>query len=95
MSTYKNEFTGFTKNHTHERKKITMKKLYRSQSDHKITGLCGGLARWSGIDSTVLRLIAVAAAFFSFGTVLIFYIIASIIVPKESYNNFSDGSEFY
>jgi len=50
-----------------------MKKLYRSQSDHKITGLCGGLARWSGIDATVLRLIAVAAAFFSFGTVLIFY----------------------
>lgn len=81
--------------HAKERKIITMKKLYRSQSDHKITGLCGGLAQWSGIDATVLRLIAVVAALFSFGTVLLFYIIASFIVPKETYNNFSDGSNFY
>lgn len=72
-----------------------MTKLFRSQSDQKITGLCGGLARWSGIDATVIRLIAVAAALFSFGTVLIFYIIASIIVPKEPFNHFSDGHDFY
>ena len=72
-----------------------MKKLYRSQSDQKITGLCGGLARWSGIDTTVVRLVAVAAAIFSFGTMLLFYIIASIIVPKEPYNNFSDEPEFH
>lgn len=72
-----------------------MKKLYRSQGDNKITGLIGGLARFTGIDSTVLRLVAVAAALFSFGTVLIFYIIASIIVPKETYDSFSDGHDFY
>ncbi|OMD21104.1 hypothetical protein BJP48_09695 [Paenibacillus odorifer] len=72
-----------------------MKKLYRSQSDQKISGLCGGLARWSGIDATVIRLVAVTAALFSFGTVLIFYVIASIIVPKEPFNSFSDGHDFY
>ncbi|AIQ34413.1 MULTISPECIES: PspC domain-containing protein [Paenibacillus] len=72
-----------------------MKKLYRSRSDQKISGLCGGLALWSGIDATVLRLVTVAAALFSFGTVLIFYIIASIIVPKEPFGSFSDGPDFY
>ncbi|MNO32162.1 DNA-binding transcriptional activator PspC [compost metagenome] len=72
-----------------------MKKLYRSRSDQKISGLCGGLAIWSGIDATVLRLVAVAAALFSFGTVLIFYIIASVIVPKEPFGSFSDGHDFY
>ncbi len=72
-----------------------MKKLYRSQSDNKISGLCGGLAHWLGVDSTVMRLVVVAAALFSFGTVLIFYIIASIIVPKEPYDSFSGGHDFY
>jgi phage shock protein PspC (stress-responsive transcriptional regulator) len=72
-----------------------MKKLYRSRSDQKISGLCGGLAVWSGIDATVLRLVTVAAALFSFGTVLIFYIIASFIVPKEPFGSFSDGHDFY
>ncbi|WP_313638100.1 PspC domain-containing protein [Paenibacillus sp. FSL K6-0276] len=72
-----------------------MKKLYRSLSDKKISGLCGGLARYTGIDATILRLITVAAAFFSFGTVLILYVIASVIVPKEPFSSFSDGPDFY
>lgn len=72
-----------------------MKKLYRSRSDQKISGVCGGLARWSGIDATILRLVTVAAALFSFGTVVILYFIASIIVPKEPIGSFSDGPDFY
>jgi phage shock protein C len=72
-----------------------MKKLYRSQRDQKISGLCGGLASFSGLDATLIRLVTAVAAFFSFGTVLVLYIIASIIVPKEPHNNFSDGHNFY
>jgi phage shock protein C len=72
-----------------------MKKLYRSRSDKKISGLCGGLAQWFGIDATILRVITVIAAFFSFGTVALLYIILSILVPQEPYGNFNDRSDFY
>ncbi|MNI28455.1 DNA-binding transcriptional activator PspC [compost metagenome] len=60
-----------------------MKSLYRSTTNKQIFGLCGGIAAWLGIDSTVVRLIAVVGALVSFGTVVALYLIASLIVPKE------------
>ncbi|MFD3259866.1 PspC domain-containing protein [Paenibacillus lentus] len=60
-----------------------MRKLYRSRTDKQISGLCGGIARYFNIDSTVVRLIALIAAICSFGTVVAIYLIASLIVPKE------------
>ncbi|WP_151732847.1 PspC domain-containing protein ['Paenibacillus yunnanensis' Narsing Rao et al. 2020] len=72
-----------------------MKKLYRSERDKKITGLCGGLARWLNIDASIIRLVAVAAVLFSFGSVLLFYIIGSLIVPKETYDGFNDPYGIY
>ncbi|MDQ0194947.1 PspC domain-containing protein [Paenibacillus wynnii] len=71
-----------------------MRKLYRSQRDKKISGLCGGLADWFGFDATVIRLIALIAAIFSFGSVLFFYFIASILVPKEPIGSFNSGFDF-
>lgn len=71
-----------------------MKKLYRTQSDKKISGLCGGLANWLGFDATVVRLIALVAAIFSFGSVVLFYLIASVIVPKEPFGGFTDSYDF-
>ncbi|MNP75578.1 DNA-binding transcriptional activator PspC [compost metagenome] len=61
-----------------------------------LTGLCGGLARHFNLDTTLVRLLVAAAAFFSFGTVLVIYIIASIIIPKETYGNgFTDSFDHY
>lgn len=60
-----------------------MRKLYRSATDKQISGLCGGLAQYFGIDATAIRLIAVVAVFFSFGTVTVLYLLGSLIVPKE------------
>ena len=65
-----------------------MKKLYRSDNDKRLTGLCGGLARYFNLDTTLVRLLTVAAALFSFGTVL-------IIVPKESYSSSTGGYDYY
>ncbi|SET91736.1 PspC domain-containing protein [Paenibacillus sp. NFR01] len=72
-----------------------MKKLYRSQSDKMLTGLCGGIARALNIDTTLIRLLVAAAAFFSFGTVAILYVIASVIVPKETYGSVGSDYDFY
>jgi phage shock protein C len=59
-----------------------MKKLYRSQSDRKIAGICGGLGELYEVDPNLLRLIAVLVFLVSgFFPVLVTYIIAWIIIP--------------
>lgn len=60
-----------------------MTQLYRSQRDKKIFGLCGGLAETFNIDATILRVIVAAGVIFSGGTVLLLYIVASLVIPKE------------
>jgi phage shock protein PspC (stress-responsive transcriptional regulator) len=60
-----------------------MSKLYRSRRDKKVTGLCGGLAELMNVDATLLRLLVVITTFFSGGTVIFIYIIASLVIPKE------------
>ncbi len=59
-----------------------MKKLYRSKKDKKIGGVCGGIGEYFGIDSTLIRLIAVILIFIS-GAGLIAYIVAWAIIPEK------------
>lgn len=72
-------------------------KLYRSRRDKKITGLCGGLAEWLDVDSTLLRVLLVITAVFSGGTVIFLYFVISLIVPKEPWDSFAMGhvDDFY
>jgi|HigsolmetaAR203D_1030402.scaffolds.fasta_scaffold02524_4 phage shock protein PspC (stress-responsive transcriptional regulator) len=60
-----------------------MTRLYRSTRDKKIFGLCGGLAEAFNVDATLLRLVVVVATFFSAGTVILLYILCSLVIPKE------------
>ena len=60
------------------------KKLYKSETDKKLCGVCGGIAAYCGIDSTIVRLATVAIALFSVGTGLIAYIVAAIVMPSEN-----------
>ena len=57
-----------------------MRKLCKSQTDKKIAGVCGGVAEYFGVDSTVVGLIWAACSVF-FGSGLILYIIAALIMP--------------
>ncbi len=58
------------------------KKLYRSRTDKKIWGICGGLAEYFDIDPTLVRVIAVASLFV--GTLGFWiYIIARFVVPEK------------
>ncbi|TXK86175.1 PspC domain-containing protein [Paenibacillus sp. N3.4] len=65
-----------------------MNKLFRSSTDSKLTGLCGGIAEWLGVNPTLIRLIVVISALCSFGTVTLMYFIASMLVPKMPYSHF-------
>ena len=59
------------------------KKLYRSRTDRKIWGVCGGLAKYFDIDPTIVRVIAILSLFL--GTLGIWaYIIMALVVPEES-----------
>ncbi len=59
-----------------------MNKLYRSETDKKIAGVCGGLGQYFGVDSTIVRLLWIVSIF-AFGTGLFIYIIAAIIMPRQ------------
>ena len=61
------------------------KKLYRSRTDVKISGVCGGIAEYLGIDSTIVRVLWVLGSFMTalmFG--LLLYVICVFIIPEDS-----------
>ena len=57
------------------------KKLYRSATDKKIAGVCGGLAKYLNIDPTVIRVIWALIAVGGAG--ILAYIICALIIPEE------------
>ena len=58
------------------------KKLYRSRTDKKLAGVCAGVAKYFGIDSTIVRLLWALAILFV-GCGLWLYIICAFIIPEE------------
>lgn len=66
-----------------------MAKLYRSTTDRKIFGVCGGLAKAVNVDVTLLRFVVVIATIFSGGTGLLLYLAAAIVIPVEPDNGAS------
>lgn len=62
---------------------MVKKRLYRSEDDRIIGGVCAGIAEYFDVDPVVIRVIAVILLFaWSFGFWL--YLILWIIVPKKS-----------
>ncbi len=57
-------------------------KLFRSNSDKVIGGVCGGLGQYFDIDSTLIRIIFVLLAVFGGGGILAYFILW-IIVPAN------------
>ena len=58
------------------------KRLYKSESNKVIGGVCGGLGEYLGIDPTILRIIAVVLIFFH-GAGLVIYFVAWLCMPKR------------
>lgn len=58
------------------------KRLCSASIDKKICGVCGGIAHYLGVDSTVVRLIVVALSLA--GTLGVWaYLLAAIIMPES------------
>jgi len=58
------------------------RKLYRSKTDRKLAGVCGGLAQYFNMDATLIRVLFVVLAVLG-GSGLVLYLAMWIIVPNE------------
>lgn len=59
------------------------RKLYKSSQDKMLTGVCGGVAEYFGIDSTIVRLVMVFLTLWGIVPGIIIYIIAALVIPDD------------
>lgn len=59
------------------------KRLFRSETDRVIGGVCGGIGEYFSIDPTIIRIIFVILAF-SGGSGIFIYLILWLIIPSAS-----------
>ena len=57
------------------------KKLYKSNGNRMVDGVCGGIAEYFGIDPTLVRLGWVMFCAMG-GSGFVAYIVAAIIIPR-------------
>jgi phage shock protein PspC (stress-responsive transcriptional regulator) len=60
----------------------TPKRLERSHDDRMVSGVCGGIARYLGIDATLVRIVAVGLAVAG-GAGVVLYLAALLLMPEE------------
>ena len=58
------------------------RKLYRSRSNRKLAGVCGGLAEYFTIDTTLVRVLFVVLAVMG-GPGVLAYLLLWILVPEK------------
>ena len=56
------------------------RRLYKSNENKMIDGVCGGIAEYFGIDSTIVRLIW-AVFILCFGSGILAYFLAALVIP--------------
>lgn len=57
------------------------KRLYRSDNEKMLCGVCGGIAEYFNVDPTLIRLLWVVLAFTGAGVLA--YIVAAVIMPRR------------
>ncbi len=62
---------------------VPYRRLTRTTWDAPISGVCGGVARYLGVDPTLVRVLAVVAAVVSFPAGVIAYAVSWAVIPKE------------
>ena len=59
-----------------------MKRLYKSNQEKMLDGVCGGIAEYFDLDPTVIRLAWVVFCAMG-GCGILAYIIAAIVIPRN------------
>ena len=62
---------------------VAPRRLVRRSDYRMLAGVCSGLAEYTGMDVTLVRVLAVLAAVLGFGTVVVAYVVAWLLVPLD------------
>ncbi len=62
---------------------LKKKRLFKSRTNRKLAGVCGGMAQYLGMDPTIVRILFVVFTFIGSGSPVLAYIVLSMILPKE------------
>ena len=57
-------------------------RLHKSSRDKKFAGVCGGIAEYLHVDSTIIRLVTILLMF-GWGSGLLAYIVCALVLPEE------------
>jgi phage shock protein PspC (stress-responsive transcriptional regulator) len=57
--------------------------LVRSQKGRMVAGICAGIAGYSGLDVTLVRVIVTVVSVITGGTGALAYLVAWMIIPSE------------
>jgi phage shock protein PspC (stress-responsive transcriptional regulator) len=60
----------------------TPRRLTRSRDDRWLGGVCGGLARYAGVDANLVRLLVVLGTVLGLGSLLVAYLVAWVLMPE-------------
>lgn len=58
------------------------RRLVRSREDRWLAGVCGGLAAYLGVDANLVRLLVVVGTVLGFGTLVVAYLAAWVLIPE-------------
>lgn len=59
------------------------KKLYKSNTDKKLDGVCAGIAEYFDFDPTLVRVLWGVGTLLSVGLGILAYIVAALIIPRK------------
>jgi phage shock protein PspC (stress-responsive transcriptional regulator) len=60
-----------------------MKRLYRSDSDKMIAGVCAGIAEYFALDPTLVRIGYILLSVFTLFSAAVAYLILWVVVPQR------------
>ncbi len=73
------------------------KQLTETRTNTKISGVIGGLGvyfGWSQDVITIIRIVYAVLALTSFGSLLVIYIVAAIVMPQPTRNDWRNKQDF-
>ncbi|WP_374943981.1 envelope stress response membrane protein PspC [Sphingomonas sp.] len=68
-------------------------KFYLDKSNAKFKGVCSGIADYSGLDVTLVRVLAVVLAFATSGWVILAYVAAAWLAPVKPVDLYQDAGD--
>jgi len=72
-----------------------IKRLYRSNDDKKIFGICSGLGEYFGLDPTLIRIIWLLMMIFGGLLFLLIYLLLYLVIPTKDMSKKAPAIDFH